>query len=913
MKRLVTFILFLFAMIYYVFSQTDCPGLKNPIDFSLYSQYKGQLGYKDTIPPNVATGYPGLTFIGQVLSNTELPLGTSVDCRYGRFRIMSASEGYDPNTNSQLPVVPSGFDKSIRVGNCAYASDFVHSSEGEALFYDLYVTPNSTLLYLYFAIVVQAPGHGIGSDPSFVLRVTADTSVPPSGIYLPNQIYHDTSCYMIPSTYAEEGVDGWHRYTPPNSSVSVMYRDWTMCCVNLYEYLYRHVRIEVIISDCHAGVHYGYCYFAGDCGPMTTTVNGCNTGNSDTVGFAKAPSRMQAYQWYRSNIGVTTSIDYNDYTLIPNATDSVLAVYLEDFMSQDGADTLMHRNTFLCKMTTYLDPAKPLYSEVLATVGNMKPILYLDTFPDCQQGITLEDRSRVVYDAGLPANQVDTSRTEWAFYEGVEPTGMPVHVSRGGRAHHTYSTAGWHSALVRTFSYRTDTLCWNEKPVRIRALDFSPVSIALSRQDICAGDSVELHNLTPDASWHHWVLRQDGNALADEVTHDSLLPAQPYYKNTHVTLYTHIPHLAYSDTNGDGVLDPHYCISSGDTTIRVYDNPLIMIDGDTVVCNGTPATLLAIALQHDSSVMDGCTYAWYKAWHDSIPIVEGDHLSCNIESDTIFYIAVTSGMGCVTRDSVVLHFVDPLLIPEKTLVCTGDTVRLWGEGADSYTWSSQPADTSLWGQEHNDTIVVVPQYSTTYTFVAHANSGCDAAPISKRVTTQDYPVPMVEIAPPYIDSENPLVQFTDVSSGSAASFWNLGNGEIYETCCLAHTFLYLDAGNHHLVSLRTCNLLGCCSDTSFYLPISNFRVWFPNVFTPRLETNNTFHAHTKNTLVDYEIFIYNRRGTLVFHSVNPREGWDGFCNGEPCPQDSYVYIATYRRDDGSTRVLSQKGTVTLLR
>ncbi len=171
---------------------------------------------------------------------------------------------------------------------------------------------------------------------------------------------------------------------------------------------------------------------------------------------------------------------------------------------------------------------------------------------------------------------------------------------------------------------------------------------------------------------------------------------------------------------------------------------------------------------------------------------------------------------------------------------------------------------------------------------------------------------MVDISPKYIDSENPRVQFSDISAGSVKSLWNVGNEDTYETCCFEHTFRHLDTDSIR-ISLHTCNPLGCCSDTVFNLPVSHFSVWFPNAFTPRLETNNTFHAHTRNTLVDYEIYIYDRRGALVFHSVDPHEGWDGFSKGKPCPQDSYVYIATYRRDNGSSRLLSQKGTVTLLR
>ena len=55
-------------------------------------------------------------------------------------------------------------------------------------------------------------------------------------------------------------------------------------------------------------------------------------------------------------------------------------------------------------------------------------------------------------------------------------------------------------------------------------------------------------------------------------------------------------------------------------------------------------------------------------------------------------------------------------------------------------------------------------------------------------------------------------------------------------------------------------------------------------------TTNTFHAYTKNTLVDYEIYIYDRHGNMVFHSVDPLEGWDGTYKGKNCAQGAYVSL-----------------------
>ncbi len=774
------------------------------------------------------------------------------------------------------------------------------------------VTQHNALLYLYFAIVVQAPGHGVAQDPTFIIRITADTSSDQTGEphYTENQIRGDTSCYMITSSGLSNGVNGWHSIGSGYNTV--FYRDWNMACINLYDFLYRYVRIEVMIGDCSPSAHYGYAYFAGECRPMTIQVNGCNPGSSEAVGVAKVPSDMNGYQWYKSNIGVTDSKDLSDYTIIQGATDSILSVRTQDFVSQTG-DT-MARQTFLCQLTTFMDPSRPLTSEMVATVNNMKPFLKLDSIVNCNRGITLTDRSRAAFDDGMEINQVDTALTEWFFYEDEMPAGNPVHTATGGTVHYEYATAGIHSVVVRSHTGQTgDSACYNEKTVQIRTMEPPDVKVKLSDQDICAGDSVILTNVTPGATWTRWVLTQGDSLVADTVTRTTVLPKWPYYETTNVTLYTHTAQYTLQDTNVDGVQDKIYCVGRYDTVIRVQPYPEVEFTGELVVCKGSPAVITAQAKYEDGSDYAGCTYAWYEMLYGNTPIAEGATLTIDISGDRTFFVAATSTNGCTTWDSIKVMLVSPKLKSDKIAICTGDTVMLWGERAATYEWSSNPTDdASFWGQENNDTIIVMPKHTTTYTLVGRGSNGCGATSISQQITVYDYPIPMVQLTPDYIDSENPRVQFSDISPNATNSLWDFGNGKTSTTRSIVHTFTDLDADSL-LISLHTCNPLNCCNDTTFYIPVGIFSVWYPNAFTPRLESNNTFRAYTNNVLVDYEIFIYNRQGALVFHSVDPHEGWDGFHNGEPCPQGTYVYIATYKRDDGSTRTLSQKGTVTLLR
>ena len=310
-----------------------CFGLKNPTNFTLYNnvntgQYTGEVGNKPSRVSDCTTGAVGLN-LTQSVSNGQLASqvddGGSSYCGSSlapsnQFRIMSLSEGNDPlvGNNPALPIVPSGFQKSIRVGNCQV------NAHAEALYYTLKVVPGNALLFLNYAIVVQQPGHGVNGDPVFIIRVTKQNG----GTW--DQI-SDTLCYMVSSTPANSGgsvtigQDGWH--STSGSGGTIYYKDWSQVAISLYKYLYQTVRVEIMIGDCSGGAHYGYCYITGDCQEMALKTNGCAAGATEQVAEIKAPKGLNAYQWYRSKSGVLTGPSRSadtSYIAIPGATDSIL-------------------------------------------------------------------------------------------------------------------------------------------------------------------------------------------------------------------------------------------------------------------------------------------------------------------------------------------------------------------------------------------------------------------------------------------------------------------------------------------------------------------------------------------------------------------------------------------------------------
>ncbi|MCQ2282326.1 MAG: gliding motility-associated C-terminal domain-containing protein [Bacteroidales bacterium] len=101
-----------------------------------------------------------------------------------------------------------------------------------------------------------------------------------------------------------------------------------------------------------------------------------------------------------------------------------------------------------------------------------------------------------------------------------------------------------------------------------------------------------------------------------------------------------------------------------------------------------------------------------------------------------------------------------------------------------------------------------------------------------------------------------------------------------------------------------------CRDTAnTIVPIDRENIYFPNVFTPNGLVNRVFQPIGID-IHDYELWIYDRRGVLMYHTTEYDQPWDGTSHGIPCKQEAYAYVCRYRNSSGFQ---THAGTVVLLR
>ncbi|MBP9186593.1 MAG: PKD domain-containing protein [Bacteroidia bacterium] len=170
-------------------------------------------------------------------------------------------------------------------------------------------------------------------------------------------------------------------------------------------------------------------------------------------------------------------------------------------------------------------------------------------------------------------------------------------------------------------------------------------------------------------------------------------------------------------------------------------------------------------------------------------------------------------------------------------------------------------------------------------------------------------------------SNYPEIQFVNQSQGAVRYLWDFGqpNASDNSSTLLNPMHNYGESDLTYKVCLMAFDRLDCMDSVCKIIPIKG-SVKIPNVFTP---DNND----AKNDAFDidiegwqkYELYIYNRWGTLVFEGFkdgiyNDGVNWDGRDknNGTPCPAGTYFVVFKYKlfteKEDGLYH-----GTITLIR
>jgi gliding motility-associated-like protein len=365
------------------------------------------------------------------------------------------------------------------------------------------------------------------------------------------------------------------------------------------------------------------------------------------------------------------------------------------------------------------------------------------------------------------------------------------------------------------------------------------------------------------------------------------------------------------------VTDGNNCLPAQATVTVTVSPPLSVIASvSDTICVGASSPMSAAASGGNGIY----TYSWSPA---TIPAT-GSSVSGTPALTTNYIVTVTDGCGTPAATDTVVVIVNPL--PAITITVTNASgCEPWT--ADFEVNAAPSIANCSWtftdGQvAGNDTTPSV-QFDSAGSYgasvvVTDVNGCVNSATSNNSVTV--YPVPVADFtfSPQPTTELNPIIYFTDASTGVISNWlWQFNDPGDSTSVQQNPMFTFPGPGTFNV--LLAVNTINNCTDTISHAVVidPDFVLFVPNAFSPNGEgpnANETFFPKGIGVNVEkYEMWIYDRWGNLIFATKDWNEGWDGKVEGrsEVVQQDVYVWKIKLKTYNGVKK--SYVGHVTVVK
>ena len=327
--------------------------------------------------------------------------------------------------------------------------------------------------------------------------------------------------------------------------------------------------------------------------------------------------------------------------------------------------------------------------------------------------------------------------------------------------------------------------------------------------------------------------------------------------------------------------DLNNCKDSIDFQLIVGVPPTVSISPvSAVICEGESVTLS----------VDGATnYVWYPdatlSSNIGVSVVSTPLITTNYE------VIGTDLIGCEDTSNIVVSVI-PLptasIVSGGGVVCSGDSasivVNLTGNPNWNITYSVNGSVSSV--SSSTSPVIIYSNLEGTYTipFISDANGCTNVGTGSELVDVINTPQANVDFSPENPNMLNPEVSFINNSIFSNSYLWLFGDNSPNSTE-FEPTHVY-ELDDTYQVLLLAEN--GPCTDTAFVVVTVDpyYALYVPNTFTPNDDGRNDDFEPKGVGIKEFEIYIFNRWGEEVFHSIDIDVCWDG---GKAVPS-SYSYV-----------------------
>ncbi len=337
------------------------------------------------------------------------------------------------------------------------------------------------------------------------------------------------------------------------------------------------------------------------------------------------------------------------------------------------------------------------------------------------------------------------------------------------------------------------------------------------------------------------------------------------------------------------------CTAADTVTITAKTLPVVTVTPGTAVCKNTQLQLQATG---------GSTYQWLPASGLSNASIANPIASP--VTTTTFVVVVTAANSCTATDSVKVAInPDPVFtISAADTTCLNTSAQLLATGGDVYTWS--PA--SLVSNPNIANPTTTASSSATYTVVIKELTCNNTATLTTSIAV--LPVPGIK-----------ATKLNDIDcSTSAAQLQATGTGQFswspassLDNSTVANPLASPNATTLYTVSAVdfTTNCVATDTITVVVNKIGATSFFIPSAFTPNGDgLNDCFKVSHFTYMKSVEVTIFNRYGSMVFHSTTDNVCWDGYYRGKPADVGNYVYFI--KAEDNCSKFF-RKGNLLLVR
>ena len=193
-------------------------------------------------------------------------------------------------------------------------------------------------------------------------------------------------------------------------------------------------------------------------------------------------------------------------------------------------------------------------------------------------------------------------------------------------------------------------------------------------------------------------------------------------------------------------------------------------------------------------------------------------------------------------------------------------------------------------------------------------SGCsNTETFESIVCVEEYPEAAFTFLPDFPNTYNTLVNFNNESIGNSTNSWSTNGNEFSNE--LNPFYQFDEISGNYEICLTVANAYQCENtfcDTVMIVDV--FNLYVPNTFSPNGNGINDLFGPvvSESLLEDYEMWIFNRWGEIIYHTIRVEDYWDGTKNSISAQQDTYIWRIKYK--EANVPGLKEKtGHVNLIR